>query len=56
MEIGTNGSVTFTLASWVTSWEAFLESSGEANRLSGTGFEGTITGTAEEVYLIIGYA
>ena len=44
----------FSLASWVTSWEAFLESS--ETRVSGTGFEGTITGIDGEIYLIIGYA
>ena len=49
-------SETFALATWVTSWEAFLESSGLDDRVSGTGFEGTITGTDGEVYLIIGYA
>ena len=46
----------FSLASWVTSWEAFLESSDEDDRVSGTGFEGIITGINGEVYLIIGYA
>ena len=44
----------FNLASWVTSWEAFLESSD--TRVSGTGNEGDITGTNGEIYLIIGYA
>ena len=46
----------FSLATWVTSWEAFLESAGEDNRVSGTGNMGTITGTDGEIYLIIGYA
>ena len=54
VRIDSGTTANFTLASWVTSWEAFLESS--ETRVSGTGFEGTITGTAGEVYLIIGYA